>query len=98
VLQRQPIRGVDDLRQHTLLHSSSTRTAWSEWLRAAGQPQLQGARRLDFDHVYLQLGAAVEGLGVTLASLPLIQRDSPRAACAARCPSRPGAGPTTPCW
>jgi DNA-binding transcriptional LysR family regulator len=84
VLQRQPIRGVDDLRQHTLLHSSSTRTAWSEWLRAAGQPQLQGARRLDFDHVYLQLGAAVEGLGVTLASLPLIQREL--AAGRLRCP------------
>lgn len=75
VLQRQPIHRVDDLRQHTLLHSSSTRSAWSEWLREVGRPQLQGVRRLDFDHVYLQLGAAVEGLGVTLASLPLIQRD-----------------------
>jgi DNA-binding transcriptional LysR family regulator len=28
-----------------------------------------------FDHVNLQLAAAVEGLGVTLASLPLIGRD-----------------------
>ncbi|SDV47323.1 LysR substrate-binding domain-containing protein [Chitinasiproducens palmae] len=75
VLRRKPIGTVDDLRAHTLLHSASTRTAWSDWLRAAGAPSLQGARHLHFDHVYLQLGAASEGLGVTLASLPLIERE-----------------------
>ncbi len=75
VLLRQPIRTVADLRHHTLLHSTSTRTAWADWLRDAGAPSLQGARHLDFDHVFLQQGAAVEGLGVTLASLPLIERE-----------------------
>ncbi|MDR5835714.1 LysR substrate-binding domain-containing protein [Caballeronia sp. LZ034LL] len=74
-LLSHPIHTVADLRHHTLLHSTSTRTAWSDWLRAAGAPGLQGARHLDFDHVFLQLGAASEGLGVTLASLPLIERD-----------------------
>ena len=38
-------------------------------------PRLEVARHLHFDHVYLQLAAAVEGLGVTLASLPLIERE-----------------------
>lgn len=75
VLLSHPIRTVADLRNHTLLHSTSTRTAWSDWLRKAGAPGLQGARHLDFDHVFLQLGAAAEGLGVTLASLPLITRE-----------------------
>ena len=75
VLQSHPIRTVADLRNHTLLHSMSTRTAWSDWLREAGAPGLQGAGHLDFDHVFLQLGAAAEGLGVTLASLPLIERE-----------------------
>lgn len=75
VLQSHPIRTVADLRNHTLLHSTSTRTAWSDWLREAGEPGLQGVRHLDFDHVYLQLSAAAEGLGVTLASLPLIERE-----------------------
>lgn len=74
-LLSHPIRTVADLRHHTLLHSSSTRTAWSDWLRQAGAPGLQGTRHLDFDHVFLQLGAASEGLGVTLASLPLIERE-----------------------
>lgn len=75
VLQSRPIRAVADLRNHTLLHSTSTRTAWSDWLRAAGAPGLQAARHLYFDHVFLQLGAATAGLGVTLASLPLIERE-----------------------
>jgi DNA-binding transcriptional LysR family regulator len=75
LLQSHPIRTIADLRNHTLLHSTSTRMAWSSWLRDAGAPGLQGARHLDFDHVYLQLGAAAEGLGVTLASLPLIERE-----------------------
>ena len=75
VLQSHPIRTVADLRNHTLLHSTSTRTAWPDWLREAGAPGLQGARHLYFDHVFLQLGAAAAGLGVTLASLPLIERE-----------------------
>ncbi|WP_153139060.1 LysR substrate-binding domain-containing protein [Paraburkholderia agricolaris] len=75
VLLSHPIRTVADLRNHTLLHSTSTRTAWSDWLRGAGAPGLQGTHHLDFDHVFLQLGAAAEGLGVTLASLPLIERE-----------------------
>ncbi|MGJ0526110.1 LysR substrate-binding domain-containing protein [Burkholderia gladioli] len=75
LLQSQPIRGVADLREHTLLHSSSTRSAWSDWMREAGAPGLLGMRHQYFDHVFLQLGAATEGLGVTLASLPLIERE-----------------------
>ncbi|ARP80732.1 LysR family transcriptional regulator [Bordetella genomosp. 8] len=75
LLSNRPIRTVADLRNHTLLHSASTRTAWSDWSRAAGISGLRGLRDLHFDHVYLQLGAAAEGLGVTLASLPLIERE-----------------------
>lgn len=75
LLRRHPIRDADDLRHHTLLHSASTRPAWGHWLGEAGVPSLRGARRMEFEHVFLQQAAAVEGLGVTLASLPLIRRD-----------------------
>ena len=75
LLRAHPILGVADLRHHTLLHSTSTRAAWSHWLREAGAPDLRAARHVEFDHTYLQLVAAVEGLGVTLASLPLIGRE-----------------------
>jgi LysR family transcriptional regulator, glycine cleavage system transcriptional activator len=74
-LRQHPVRSVADLRGQTLLHSASTRTAWAQWLREAGAPDLRAARHVEFDHVNLQLAAAVEGLGVTLASLPLIGRD-----------------------
>lgn len=75
LLRKRPIQDVTDLRHQTLLHSASTRTAWANWLREAGMPDLRAARHAEFDHVHLQLAAAVEGLGVTLASLPLIGRD-----------------------
>jgi DNA-binding transcriptional LysR family regulator len=75
LLRQHPIRSVADLRGQTLLHSATTRTAWAHWLREAGAPDLRAARHVEFDHVNLQLAAAVEGLGVALASLPLIERD-----------------------
>ncbi|KVL40956.1 transcriptional regulator GcvA [Burkholderia sp. MSMB1835] len=75
LLRQHPIQSATDLRHHTLLHSATTRSAWSHWLKEAGASDLRAARHVEFDHVNLQLGAAVEGLGVALASLPLIARD-----------------------
>jgi LysR family glycine cleavage system transcriptional activator len=75
LLRQHPIQNVADLRHHTLLHSASTRAAWSHWLREAGAPDLRTARHVELEHAYLQLAAAVEGLGVALASLPMIGRD-----------------------
>lgn len=75
LLRQHPIRTGADLRHHTLLHSASTKGAWSQWLREAGTPGLRPIRQMEFEHVFLQQAAAVQGLGVTLASLPLIRRD-----------------------
>ena len=75
LLNHHPIRKVADLRHHTLLHSTTTRTAWSHWFRKAGVADLQPVRDVEVEHTYLQLACAVEGLGVALASLPLIRRD-----------------------
>ncbi|MDB5826803.1 MAG: LysR family transcriptional regulator [Variovorax sp.] len=75
LLRQHPVQSAADLRHHTLLHSASTRTAWSQWLRKACVHDLRPARHVELDHAYLQQAAAVEGLGVTLASLPLIARD-----------------------
>ena len=75
LLRQHPIRTAADLAEHTLLHSASTRGAWALWLAQAGEPRLKPARNLEFEHVFLQQAAALEGLGVTLASLPLIERD-----------------------
>lgn len=75
LLRVRPIASVDDLREHTLLHSATTSSAWPEWLTLAGAPQLRPLHHMQFEHVHLQLQAAVNGLGIALASLPLIQDD-----------------------
>jgi LysR family transcriptional regulator, glycine cleavage system transcriptional activator len=75
VLRAGPIASVQDLRRHTLIHSATTAPAWSEWLRLAGVPQLRPLHHMEFEHVHLQIEAAVNGLGIALVSLPLIQAD-----------------------
>ena len=75
LLRKCPIEGAHDLRHHTILHSATTRSAWSHWLSAAGNPDLRTFRQMELEHVYQQLQAAVEGLGVALASMPLIEGD-----------------------
>jgi LysR family transcriptional regulator, glycine cleavage system transcriptional activator len=75
LLRKRPIETAQDLRRHTLLHSLTTRSAWSSWLAEAGVPRLVPFRELVLEHVYLQLQAAVNGLGIALASLPLIESD-----------------------
>jgi LysR family transcriptional regulator, glycine cleavage system transcriptional activator len=75
LLRKRPVKTVDDLRHHVILHSATTRSAWSQWLMIAGAADLKAMRQLELEHVYLQLQATVEGLGVALASLPLIEAD-----------------------
>ena len=76
ILRDRPIETANDLRRHVLLHSSTTRSAWPQWLASAGVSGLVPARHLELDHVYLQIQAAVDGLGVALASLPRLKRTS----------------------
>jgi LysR family transcriptional regulator, glycine cleavage system transcriptional activator len=75
ILRDRPVKTAHDLRRHVLLHSTTTRSAWPQWLSAAGVSGLVPIRHLELDHVYLQLQAAVDGLGIALASLPLIEAD-----------------------
>ena len=75
LLRKRPVETVHDLRHHTILHSATTRSSWSHWLSLAGAADLKGFRQLELEHVYLQLQAAVDGLGVALASMPLIEGD-----------------------
>ncbi|MBI0327081.1 transcriptional regulator GcvA [Burkholderia plantarii] len=71
LLKRMPIARADDLSRHVLLHSDTRPTAWGDWFAAAGTP-LRARRKQSFDHFYLALQAAVDGLGVALGPLPLI--------------------------
>ena len=66
----------EDLAHHTLLHATAYRDDWGLWLTAAGLPQSIAARRgLTFDLGFMAIQAAVEGLGVALGRLHLVEAD-----------------------
>ncbi|HTR08291.1 MAG TPA: transcriptional regulator GcvA [Paraburkholderia sp.] len=71
LLKRAPIHQASDLARHVLLHSDTRPDAWRSWLAAAGV-KAKCRKKQSFDHFYLALQAAVDGLGVALGPLPLL--------------------------
>lgn len=72
LMARLPLASVADLARHTLLHADSRPVAWNRWLAAAGEPALQAATHQHFDHYYLCVQAAIDGLGVALSGQPVM--------------------------
>jgi LysR family glycine cleavage system transcriptional activator len=75
LLQRVPLIQPDDMRRHTLLHTSSLPRLWPDWLAKASMPALQPAEVLTFDHFYLTLQAAIDGLGIAMGPTALVADD-----------------------
>ncbi|WP_137937938.1 transcriptional regulator GcvA [Chitinivorax sp. B] len=75
LLARLPVTIPADLARHTLLQADTRPTAWQRWLTLAGVPDLKPARTQHFDHFYLALQAAMDGLGVVLGPLPMMQSE-----------------------
>ena len=70
------IKTAADLARATLLHADTRPGAWARWLDAAGATSVEkSAARQRFDHFYLALQAASDGLGIALGPLPLIADD-----------------------
>lgn len=71
-----PLRTPDDLRFHTLIHDDTiaderARPTWGEWLRIAGIQNPGADAGPHFRDSGLALAAAIDGLGIALASRPL---------------------------
>jgi LysR family transcriptional regulator, glycine cleavage system transcriptional activator len=75
LLQRLPLRMPDDMRQHTLLHTSSLPRLWPDWLMRAEIPALRPAASLTFDHFFLTLQAAIDGIGIAMGPTALVSDD-----------------------
>lgn len=75
VLRDARIRGLRDLASMTWLTADMRPRDWPDWLDHAGAGALRASRQLSFDHTYLALEAARDGLGVALGPLYLIQED-----------------------
>ena len=72
-----PLREPADLRFQVLLHDDSmtnepARPSWEEWFRLAGVSGFDGGAGTHFSDSGLAFVAAVDGLGVALASKPLV--------------------------
>ncbi|MDR3426970.1 MULTISPECIES: transcriptional regulator GcvA [Silvimonas] len=78
LLQRIALDKPADLARHTLLYADTRPTAWQRWLTLAGVPDLKPAATLQFDHFHFTLQAAMDGLGVTLGPLPMMQGELDR--------------------
>ncbi len=74
ILKEAPLAHVRDLSGHTLLHTTSMPRLWRDWLVEAGEPDLRAAS-LRFDHFYLTIQAAIDGLGVAMGPTALIADD-----------------------
>jgi LysR family glycine cleavage system transcriptional activator len=75
LLRRVPLQTPEDLRRHTLLHTSSLPRVWPDWLAQVEMPALMPAAALTFDHFYLTLQAAVDGLGIAMGPTALVADD-----------------------
>jgi LysR family transcriptional regulator, glycine cleavage system transcriptional activator len=72
LLKRLPLRRTNDLQRHTLLHTESLPRLWPEWLAKADHAALVPASNLTFDHFYLTVQAALDGVGVAMGPTALI--------------------------
>jgi LysR family glycine cleavage system transcriptional activator len=75
LLAQLPLAEVADLARHTLLHVTSMPRLWRDWLAEAGHSGLDPAASLTFDHFYLTIQAALDGLGVAMGPTALIADD-----------------------
>jgi DNA-binding transcriptional LysR family regulator len=64
----RPLRGLDDLASHALLHMDEAAgyLDWGTWLAAQGHTDLKPAASLRFDSYEQMVGAALSGQGVAM--------------------------------
>jgi LysR family glycine cleavage system transcriptional activator len=80
LLGMRPLNEPGDLRRHNLLHDESImelldRPTWAEWLQVAGVSGINPDTGTHFSDPGLVLSAAIDGVGVAIASKPLIEAE-----------------------
>ncbi|SDI02670.1 transcriptional regulator GcvA [Propionivibrio dicarboxylicus] len=70
-----PIRCPKDLERHTLIHSEVCLVNWRDWQRRHPDVKLDLKRGPRFDRSFMSISAAIDGLGVCLESLLIVQRE-----------------------
>lgn len=74
-----PLDKPADLARHVLIHDETIRggrqPGWCEWLAVAGVTGVDATRGPHFSNTVLAVEAALDGQGVALALLPLVESD-----------------------
>jgi len=74
-LAQRPLHRPADIEQHVLLGSETRPGDWSNWFEHAGLSQKPDQRRRVFDHFFVTLQAVIDGLGIAIGPLPILQAD-----------------------
>lgn len=69
------IQSAADLSRTPLIHVTSTSEDWDAWCALAAVDLACSVPALRFDTIQMAITAAVEGLGITIGRLPLIESD-----------------------
>jgi LysR family glycine cleavage system transcriptional activator len=81
LLKSAPLDTLEDLKRHRLLHSHYRRSDWPDWLAAVGRPDLaNNQENMEFASSILTYQAAMDGLGVAIGQIPLLDQDLERGA------------------
>jgi LysR family transcriptional regulator, glycine cleavage system transcriptional activator len=75
LLERLPLQEPADLANHVLLSSETRLGDWTDWMERAGLSQRGDQRRRTFDHFFVTLQAVIDGLGVGVGPLPVLDID-----------------------
>ena len=71
----KPIRRVEDLAEHTLIHGEINIVSWRDWNRRHRRARLELDRGPRFDRSLMAIRAAVDGLGVCLDNMLLAEQE-----------------------
>jgi LysR family glycine cleavage system transcriptional activator len=73
---KRPLRQPEDIRNHTLLHTSSFDDDWRQWLTAAGLPlDMLAQRGVSFDMIFMTVQAAIDGSGIAMGRTSYVRDD-----------------------
>ena len=73
--KRVPLRRPTDVAKHLLLASETRPGDWTDWLeRARVAPRPEQPRRV-FDHFFVTRQAVIDGIGLGIGPLPVLQAD-----------------------
>lgn len=64
-----------DVRFHTLIHSEVNLISWRDWANERDIADLDLKQGLSFDRSFMSISAAIDGLGLVLESILLVERE-----------------------